>query len=82
MAIRSMTSLPAEVYGMTDRGVLREGAVADILIFNPEKIRTTATYTSPHQLSEGMVHVFVNGAAAVRYGEFTNVMSGKILRKK
>ena len=81
-AVRSMTFLPARVYGMDDRGVLEEGAVADIAIFDPEKIRTPATYTAPHRLSEGMVYLFVNGEAAVRDGQFTGVVAGKVLRKK
>ena len=63
-AIRSMTSLPADVFRMSDRGRLREGAVADVVVFDLARLRDRATYTDPHQLSEGMVHVFVNGEAA------------------
>ena len=80
-AVRSMTSLPALVYRMPDRGTLREGMVADVVVFDLEKVRDTATFTEPHQLAEGMVHVFVNGQAAVRNGEATGVLAGKVLRK-
>ncbi len=81
-AIRSMTSLPSLVYGMEDRGVLVKGAVADIVIFDHEKMMAPATYTSPHQLSEGVVHLFVNGKATIRYQQFTNILAGEVLRKK
>src|SRR5206468_8486318 len=60
-AIRSMTSLPASVFGLKDRGVLRPGAWADVLIFDPAKVRDAATYLEPHQMSEGMQYVLVNG---------------------
>jgi N-acyl-D-aspartate/D-glutamate deacylase len=80
-AVRSMTSLPALVYGMQDRGVLRAGAVADVVVFDLAKIRDAAQYTAPHQLAEGMVWVFVNGTAAVAEGAFTGDLSGKVLRK-
>jgi len=80
-AIRSMTSLPAEVYRMPDRGVLRAGAAADVVVFDLDRIRDTATYTEPHQLAEGMVWVFVNGRAAIRDGAFQDVRAGRVLRK-
>lgn len=80
-AVRSMTSLPALVYGMKDRGVLREGAAADVVIFDLDRIRDTATFTEPHALAEGMVWVFVNGEAAVRAGDFTGALGGRVLRK-
>jgi N-acyl-D-aspartate/D-glutamate deacylase len=81
-AIRSMTSLPAQVYRIPDRGVIQEGFAADVIVFDLESLRDLATFTEPHQLSEGMVHVFVNGQAAVRDGEFTGVLAGKVLRKE
>lgn len=80
-AIRSMTSLPALVYGMPDRGVLRAGAAADVVVFDLARVKDTAEYTAPHQLAEGMVWVFVNGQAAVRDGEFTDVRAGRVLQK-
>ncbi len=81
-AIRSMTSLPAQVYRIPDRGVIREGMAADVIVFDLESIRDKATFTEPHQLAEGMVHVFVNGQAAIRDREFTGVLAGKVLRKE
>ena len=81
-AIRSMTSLSAGVMRLTDRGMLRPGAVADIVVFDLERVRDKATYTEPHQLSEGMVYVLVNGRLAVDEGEFTDVMSGRVLKRE
>ncbi len=79
-AIRSMTSLPAQVFRLRDRGVLREGAAADVVVFDLNKIRDPATYENPHQLSQGMVHVLVNGVPAMENGEFTDRLSGRVLR--
>jgi N-acyl-D-aspartate/D-glutamate deacylase len=81
-AIRSMTSLPAQVYRIPDRGILQVGKAADIVVFDLETLQDKATFTEPHQLSEGMVHVFVNGEAAIRDREFTGVLAGRVLRKK
>jgi N-acyl-D-aspartate/D-glutamate deacylase len=81
-AIRSMTSLPAAVFGMKDRGVIREGAAADILIFDPEKVVERSTYTDPHQLAEGMVHVLVNGRLVIDDGKFTSALPGKVLLRR
>jgi len=80
-AIRSMTSLPAAVYRMPDRGILKEGMAADVVVFDLESLRDTATFTEPHQLAQGMVHVYVNGVAAMKDGEFTGVLAGHVLRK-
>ncbi|MBA3887569.1 MAG: D-aminoacylase [Acidobacteria bacterium] len=80
-AIRSMTSLPASVFGIRDRGLIREGAVADLLIFDPALVRDRATYTDPHQLAEGMAYVLVNGVVVVDEGRFTEALPGKVLRK-
>jgi N-acyl-D-amino-acid deacylase len=79
-AIRSMTSLSAAVMGLPDRGLLAPGLVADIVVFDLERVTDKATYTDPHQLSEGMVYVLVNGELAVDKGEFADVMSGRVLR--
>ena len=80
-AIRSMTSLPATVFGMKDRGVIREGAIADIAIFDLDAIRDRATYSDPHQIAEGMTWVFVNGVPIVREGKFTEALPGEVLKK-
>jgi N-acyl-D-aspartate/D-glutamate deacylase len=80
-AIRSMTSLPAQVYRIPDRGLIKEGMAADVVVFDGETLRDLATFNEPHQLSEGMVHVFVNGKAAISNGEFTGALAGRVLRK-
>jgi N-acyl-D-aspartate/D-glutamate deacylase len=80
-AIRSMTSLPARVFRMPDRGELRVGAAADVVVFDLARVRDRATYTEPHQLSEGMVHVLVNGRLAIANGAFTGERAGRVLRR-
>jgi N-acyl-D-aspartate/D-glutamate deacylase len=80
-AIRSMTSLPATVFGMKDRGLLREGASADVVIFDPAVIQDRATYTDPHQLATGMDFVLVNGQLVVDQGRFTGALPGRVLRR-
>jgi N-acyl-D-aspartate/D-glutamate deacylase len=78
-AIRSMTSLPAQVFALKDRGQIRPGAFADVLIFDPAKVNDAATYTEPHQLAEGMTHVFVNGVLVRDDGKFTSALPGRVL---
>jgi N-acyl-D-amino-acid deacylase len=78
-AIRSMTSLPAAVYGMKDRGVLRPGAWADILVMDPAKVRDAATYTEPHQMSEGIAYAIVNGVVEKDASAWTGKLAGKIV---
>jgi N-acyl-D-amino-acid deacylase len=80
-AIRSMTSLPATVFGMKDRGLLRDGASADIVVFDPAKVQDRATYTDPHQLATGMDVVLVNGQLVVDQGRFTGALPGRVLRR-
>jgi len=81
-AVRSGTSLSAGVMGMADRGVIREGAIADIVVFDLDRLRDKATYDDPHQLSEGMVYVMVNGVLAIDGGVFTDTLSGRVLRRR
>ena len=81
-AVRSMTSLPAGVYRIADRGVLRPGAYADVVVFDPETVTDKATYQEPHQLSEGMVHVLVNGRAAIEDRRFATELHGRALSRK
>ncbi len=80
-AVRGMTSLTAGVYGLHDRGLLRPGMIADIAIFDPDAITDLATYNEPHQYSEGMVWVVVNGGIAIQNGEFTGGLFGEIVSK-
>lgn len=79
-AVRSMTTLPATVYGLKDRGQLRAGAFADILIFDLSKVNDAATYDKPHQFSEGFDDIIVNGELARRNGTFTTALAGRVLR--
>jgi N-acyl-D-aspartate/D-glutamate deacylase len=81
-AIRTMTSLPAKVFGFADRGEIRPGAFADIVIFDPARVVDKATYPEPHQLSEGFDWVLVNGQVERREGEFTGVRAGRVLKKE
>jgi N-acyl-D-aspartate/D-glutamate deacylase len=81
-AVRSMTSLPARVYRMPDRGEVRAGAAADLVVFDLARVHTASAFTDPHHLAEGMVHVFVNGQAAITDETFTDVRAGRVLRKR
>ena len=78
-AIRSSTSLPAQIMGLQDRGLIREGMAADIVVFDLATIRDTATFFEPHQYPEGIDYVFVNGVAVVDAGNLTNALPGKLL---
>ena len=80
-AIRKMTALPAATIGMVDRGYLAPGMAADITVFDPEKVIDRATYENPAALSEGVQHVFVNGAPALRDGKVTGVQGGRVLAR-
>jgi N-acyl-D-aspartate/D-glutamate deacylase len=79
-AIRAATSLPAEVMGLTDRGWIKEGLVADIVIFNLETIQGNATKENPRVLSEGIEYLLVNGSLTIDQGQYTGVLSGKPLK--
>ncbi|WP_199195049.1 MULTISPECIES: amidohydrolase family protein [Pirellulaceae] len=80
-AVRSSTGLPADILGMTDRGYLRPGQVADIAVWDPKTFLDTATFIKPHQYSEGIKYVFVNGEVALSEGHLTGALPGKALRK-
>lgn len=80
-AVRSMTSLPAQVYRMPDRGVIRVGAVADLAVFDLGRLHTESQFTDPHHLSEGMAWVVVNGELAIADGDFTGALAGRVLLK-
>ena len=79
-AIRKFSSLPAQRMGLTDRGVLKLGMWADIVIFDPETVHDLATFENPNQLSVGMDYVFVNGVTVIEEGKMTNALPGKVLR--
>jgi N-acyl-D-amino-acid deacylase len=79
-AIRKMTSAVADRLSIRDRGQLREGFHADVVIFDPETIADRATYEQPHQISVGIKNVFVNGISIVREGRHTGAKPGQIVR--
>jgi N-acyl-D-amino-acid deacylase len=78
-AIRSMTSLPAQILGLRDRGMIREGMAADVVVFDLETIRDRATFVEPHQFPEGIEQVLVGGEAVVQDGELTWKLPGKLI---
>jgi N-acyl-D-aspartate/D-glutamate deacylase len=80
--VRRMTSLPAAMAGLKDRGTLAEGMKADIAIFDNEKFADKCTYDEPRQYAEGMEWVFVNGTQAIAQGRHTGLRAGKVLKKK
>ena len=81
-AVYKMTKKPATAFNMTDRGEIREGAYADICIFNPDTVIDKGTFTDPIQYPEGIEYVMVNGELAVKHGEHTGVRNGSVLKKK
>lgn len=81
-AVRRMTSLPARTFRFTDRGLVREGYAADLLLFDPAKVKDVATYSDPHHYSEGFDFVLVNGQVAVNEGKLGETRAGRILRHK
>ncbi|MCE7741711.1 MAG: D-aminoacylase [Candidatus Heimdallarchaeota archaeon] len=80
-AIRKMTSLSAQKLGLFDRGLIREGMWADITIFDYERIYDKATYEEPHQFSEGIEYVLVNGEFVLEKGKLNERLPGKVLRR-
>ena len=79
-AVRKLTSLPADILGLADRGALQAGYVADIVVFDPESIKDMATFEDPFHYPTGMRYVFVNGTAVVDEGEYTRALPGRALR--
>ena len=79
-AIRKFSSLPAQRLGLTDRGVLKRGMWADVVVFDPDSIRDLATFGEPNQLSAGMKYVLVNGVPVIADGKATKMLPGKVLR--
>ena len=75
-----MTSLPARNLKLQDRGVLETGAFADVVVFDPTRIRDHATYDEPHRFATGVEHVFVNGVAVLRDAEHTGATPGRVVR--
>jgi N-acyl-D-amino-acid deacylase len=82
-AVRSATGLPADILKLTDRGYIKEGHFADLVVFDPQTYRDTATFEKPHQYAEGVKWVLVNGHAEVKDGQYQGtVLGGRVLRWK
>jgi dihydroorotase/N-acyl-D-amino-acid deacylase len=79
-AIRKFSALAAQRMRLTDRGVLKQGMWADIVVFDPETVHDLATFDDPNRLSEGMDFVIVNGTPVIENGKMTGVLPGKVLR--
>jgi N-acyl-D-amino-acid deacylase len=80
-AIRSMTSAPAERLGLRDRGLIRDGLVADLVVLDPARVRSTATYEEPRSFPEGIDWVIVDGEPVVAEGRHTGARPGRTLRR-
>mgnify|MGYP002817922405 FL=1 len=79
--VRSSTGLPAQIVGLRDRGYVREGQVADLVIFDYEEVQDHATITNPGGGNDGIEYVFVNGKAVVDRGLVTGALPGMVLRR-
>lgn len=80
-AVRRLTSLPAQRFGIKDRGVLKKGAWADVAVFDPAQFGERGTIFEPNRVAEGMMHVLVNGSVTLRDGQFTGERNGQIVRR-
>lgn len=78
-AIRKMTSLPASFLRLKSRGILQEGSVADLVIFDPETVRDNATYADSRRYCSGVEYVIVNGVISIEKGEYLGALNGKLL---
>jgi len=81
-AVRRMTGLPAQTFGLRDRGILKAGAFADIVVFDETLFVDSATYAQPHRFAAGMRQVIVNGAVSFEKGSFTGIRRGRFLSRK
>ena len=79
--IRSFSGLAADFYNLTERGYLREGYMADVVLIDPDRYRDKATFDKPRELAEGVVHALVNGEFAIRNGQSTGALAGMPLRR-
>lgn len=80
-AVRKLTASPAARLGLYDRGIVKEGLAADLVIFDPETIQDRATLENPHQYPEGIPYVFVNGEMVIENGTHSGKLPGKVLTK-
>ena len=81
-AVRKMTGHTADVFGMTDRGVIRPGAYADLVLFDPETVKDASTYDAPTKVSEGIIETWVNGRSTYVYGQgATTERAGRLVTR-
>jgi len=80
-AVRKMTGAPAQRLGLKDRGLLREGYKADIVVFNPETVKDEATFADPHRFPTGIPYVACNGVFTIDKGKHTGKLPGRTLRR-
>ena len=80
-AVKKMTAFPAKKFGIADRGKIKKGLKADLVMFDLDKLTDNATYDDPHQYPDGIINVMVNGRWVVRDKSFTNEKSGKMILK-
>jgi N-acyl-D-aspartate/D-glutamate deacylase len=78
-AVRKMTSLPAQILHLKDRGQVREGFWGDVVVFDPATVADRSTFERPAQYPVGIEHVFVNGVQVIKNGQHTNARPGKII---
>src|SRR5262249_5475303 len=81
-ALRSATGLPADILRLPERGYLKVGYYADVVVFDPQTFRDTATFPKPHQYATGVRYLFVNGAVTIEDGKYNGALAGKALRHK
>jgi N-acyl-D-aspartate/D-glutamate deacylase len=80
-AIHKMAAKPSNRFGIKKRGILKEGYFADVVVFDPTNVRTRSTMQNPRAYPEGIQLVIVNGTVAVKNGDHTGSMTGKVLRR-
>jgi len=78
-AVRKMTSMPAQVLGLKDRGLLRQGYWGDVVVFDPDTVADTATYDNPKQFPKGIPYVLVNGSVVIDNGDHTRARPGCVV---
>jgi N-acyl-D-aspartate/D-glutamate deacylase len=81
-AIRKMTGLPAAILGLADRGRVAPGLVADLVVFDPQRVADRSTYAEPTRLAEGVEYVLIGGEPAVEAGEVVRLDGGHVLRRR
>ena len=80
-AVRKLAALPAQNLGLRDRGMLKAGYFADVVVFDPAKVQDHATFEKPHQYATGVAHVFVNGTQVLKDHEHTGAKPGRLVMR-